>query len=222
MNNMNKIQSVDIPTDVSAIDITDKEYTEDVVSINTHMTHLSLLTSHDRQKASDQQVPQSLQQNTQGNFAGQTGSTSAAAEEEEDSEPHNCCRNKSVLDDTSEFMDDEDDDGALLEIIHLEEFYEDEFWTKEQVTQSEQVLFAQKLKSLLNEASKTASSSASGHPLRKVLDLEYYSLTKLLERLQNDIEQSENIEIAATIMKEEEEEELEEQEQGKAKAKGDE
>ncbi len=96
---MNKIQSsVDIPTESYTIHIAGKEKNdaEDVVSINTHMTHLSLSTSpnmmdmmpviqqnqiiltageNDRQQTSDQQVPQSLRQNTQGNFAGQTGST---------------------------------------------------------------------------------------------------------------------------------------------------
>jgi hypothetical protein len=38
--------------------------------------------------------------------------------------------------------------------------------------------------------------------------MEYYNLTKLLELIENGIEQSKNIQIAATIMKKEAEDEL--------------
>ena len=227
---MNKIQAVDMPTEPCTIDIAGKEKNiEDVVSINTHMTHLSLLTLHGRQQASDQRVPQTLQQNTQCNFVGQTESAVAAAavaatkqqqeeeeEDDDDSEAYNCYRNKAVLDDLNRFVNDENDASALLEIILLEEFYENEFWTKERLTESEQVLFARKLKSLLDDASKSAATAAlvssSVNPLRKVLELEYYSLAKLLEHIEGDIEQSVNIQIAETIMEEEEQEEQEEYE----------
>ena len=90
------------------------------------------------------------------------------------------------------------------------QFYADERWQKEKLTVSEQLLLVEQLQSLI----KDAPISSHLHPTQKILELEYYDLLKLLERIQEDIEQSENIEIIARKREEEEEKEEHQQNNG--------
>jgi len=178
--------------------------------MNIPMTHLPLLTAltalnmtdaipaviqqdgDARQAASDQQSRQ--EQPPQGLFYRETGP--------DDSGRQNY-NQQSILDDSTESMDVEDN-HAFLDMYDLEEeFCPDEDWEKEEITESEQLLLVEQLQSLLTGA----PISAHLHPSRDILELEYHNLLKVFEQLQDDLEQSENIEIAARIIEEEEEEE---------------
>jgi hypothetical protein len=222
--NTNKIQLVDTPTESSMIQPAREGGNNECLSINTPMTHLSLSTTplntidtmpvtqhdqttttteeNDRQEALNQQVQQSLRQQTQDRFSRRT--------EPVDSERHNYHQQESKLDDIIQLMNDDEENDIFLEMDNLEKFYADERWKKggRRLTESEQHLLVQQIKSILNDALKSsASASLSLHPTRKIPEMEYYNLTKLLELIENDIEQSENIQIAATIMKNEAEDE---------------
>ena len=107
--------------------------------------------------------------------------------------------------DTNELMDD-DDNNFLFGMCEIEEFYADERWKKARLTESEQRLLVEELKSLL----KNAPTSAHPNSKQQVLQLEYYNLGKLLEHLRTALEQSESIEIVADIDEEREREEVKE------------
>ena len=107
--------------------------------------------------------------------------------------------------DTNELMDD-DDNNFLFDMCEIEEFYADERWKKARLTESEQRLLVEELKSLL----KNAPTSAHPNSKQQVLQLEYYNLGKLLEHMQTALEQSESIEIVADIDEERDREEVKE------------
>ena len=101
---------------------------------------------------------------------------------------------RTTLTDTNELMDDDDND-FLFGMCEIEEFYANERWKKARLTDPEQRLLVEELKSLLKNAPKSAHSNSK----QQVLQLEYYNLGKLLEHMQTALEQSETIEIVADI-----------------------
>ena len=149
--NTNKILPVDAPTESCLISVAYEGSIERLLSINTPMTHLSPLNMIDTMPVTQQD---------------QTALTG-----EDDVRP---ALHQQIQESRS--MDKEDND-AFVEMHDLEKFCADERWKQGRFTQSEQVLFVQNIKSILDDASK----SASLHPTRTNLELEYYNLTKLLE-----------------------------------------
>ena len=109
---------------------------------------------------------------------------------------------------TPSFMDD-DYNQVLLEMDDLEKFFADERWQqRRELTESERRLLIDQLQSLL----ENAPVSSPIHPTERQIELEYYNLVKILERIQDEMDQSESIEIVARIREEEEEEEKEDEE----------
>ena len=140
-------------------------------------------------QALDRPFRQSGQKQLQGHLYGRTGVEEIGQEND---------HQQSTLEDITAFMDDEYNQ-AFLEMYDIEQFYAVERWQKGKLTESEQLLLVEQLQSLI----KDAPISSHLHPTQKILELEYYNLLKLSERIQEDREQSENVEITARIREEE-------------------
>ena len=219
--NKNKNQPARTTTESYMIHAASEWNTEHLQCINTPMSHLPLLTELNMidalsviqqdqmtlagekaaaaRQASDQRFQPSCQQHLHGHYYGRGGS------EESDRQNYG---QQSTLDDITETVDDEHNQ-TFLEMYDLEKFYADERLKKEQLTESEQIRLLEQLQSLIKDAPK----SSYLHPTRKLHELEYYNLLKLLELIQDDLDQSENIEIVSRIIGEEQEEEEEEEQE---------
>ena len=81
---------------------------------------------------------------------------------------------------------DEEYNHAFLEMYDVEKFYADEHWQqRKQLTGSEQCLLVEQLQSLI----ENAPISSHIDPTQKILELEYHNLVKILEQIQEDMDQ---------------------------------